>query len=197
MPSIKSAKVRAVVTRSAPYPASKPTNNTANRENALPLDSASPAATPLPASKDKPAAKKTAAKKTSAPKKDTATRVRLDLPDSYLDIELEEAAAVIRRKLNALLDKKVYIPGSNTVFNKTNLSKELCKIAEDHPTIESSAGTRSKGPSAHAITIFLKKSGNMSGGDSQTFYYGTMLLEKLRIWNGEKKSKAREEAEDR
>jgi hypothetical protein len=91
MPSIKSAKVRAVVTRSAPYPASKPTNNTANRENALPLDSASPAATPLPASKDKPAAKKTAAKKTSAPKKDTATRVRLDLPDSYLDIELEEA----------------------------------------------------------------------------------------------------------
>jgi hypothetical protein len=48
----------------------------------------------------------------------------------------------------------------------------------------------------HAITTFLKKSGNMSGGDSQTFYYGTMLLEKLRIWNGEKKSKAREKAED-
>jgi hypothetical protein len=48
----------------------------------------------------------------------------------------------------------------------------------------------------HAITAFLKKSGNMGGGDSQTFYYGTMLLEKLRIWNGEKKSKVREKAED-
>jgi hypothetical protein len=52
------------------------------------------------------------------------------------------------------------------------------------------------GPSVHAITAFLKKSGNMGGGDSQTFYYGTMLLEKLRIWNGEKKSKVREKAED-
>lgn len=104
---------------------------------------------------------------------------------------------MIRRKLNALLDKKVQIPGSDKIFNKTNLSKELCKIAQRHPPIESSAGARSKGPSVHALTIFLKKSGNMGGGDSQTFYYGTMLLEKLRIWNGEKKSKAREEAEDK
>jgi hypothetical protein len=103
---------------------------------------------------------------------------------------------VIRRKLNALLDKKVRIPGSDRIFNKTNLSKELCEIAQRHSPIESSAGTRSEGPSVHAITTFFKKSGNMGGGDSQTFYYGTMLLEKLRIWNGEKKSKAREKAED-
>lgn len=92
MSSLKSPKVRVISTRATPYPASKPTNNTANRENAPPLDSASPAATQLPASKDKPAAKsKPAAKKNSASKKDTATKVRLDLPDSYLDIELEEA----------------------------------------------------------------------------------------------------------
>lgn len=103
---------------------------------------------------------------------------------------------MIRRKLNALINNKVKIPGSNQCFNKTNLSKELCKIAQSYGPIESSASTRSEGPSAHAITTFLKKSGPMGGGDSQTFYYGTMLLEKLRIWNGEKKTKAREKAEE-
>jgi hypothetical protein len=91
---MKSPKVRAVVTRATPYPASKPTNKTTNRENAPPLVSTSPAATPLPASRDESAAKsKPAAKNKSAPKKNTATKVRLDLPDSYLDIELEEAVS--------------------------------------------------------------------------------------------------------
>jgi hypothetical protein len=91
---MKSPKVRVIVTRATPYPASKPTNNTTNRENAPPLDSTSPAATPLPASRDESAAKsKPAAKNNSASKKNTATKVRLDLPDSYLDIELEEAVS--------------------------------------------------------------------------------------------------------
>jgi hypothetical protein len=35
----------------------------------------------------------------------------------------------------------------------------------------------------------------MAGGDSETYYFGYMLLEKMRIWNGEKKTKAREKAE--
>ena len=35
----------------------------------------------------------------------------------------------------------------------------------------------------------------MGGGDSESYYFGNMLLEKLRIWNGEKKTKARENAE--
>jgi hypothetical protein len=90
---MKNPKVRASVTRATPYPASKPTNNTNNRENAPPLDSTSLPATPVPASRDESAAKsKPAAKNNSASKKNTATKVRLDLPESYLDIELEEAA---------------------------------------------------------------------------------------------------------
>lgn len=93
------------------------------------------------------------------------------------------------------MEKKVQIPGSDKTFNKTNLSKELCALAERHDPVETSAGNRSEAPSVRAITTFLKKSGTMGGGDSQTFYYGTILLEKLRIWNGEKKSKSREKAE--
>jgi hypothetical protein len=46
------------------------------------------------------------------------------------------------------------------------------------------------------VTQFLKKSGGMGGGDSETYYYGNMLLEKMRIWSGEKKSKTREKAEE-
>ena len=36
----------------------------------------------------------------------------------------------------------------------------------------------------------------MGGGDSESYYYGNMLLEKMRIWTGEKKGKAREKAEE-
>jgi hypothetical protein len=35
----------------------------------------------------------------------------------------------------------------------------------------------------------------MGGADTETYYFGNMLLEKLRIWNGEKKTEAREKAE--
>lgn len=71
----------------------------------------------------------------------------------------------------------------------------MCEIAQRHHAIETTAGVRNTGPSAKALTAFLKKSGGMGGGDSESYYYGTMLLEKLRIWNGEKKSKPREKAE--
>lgn len=105
-------------------------------------------------------------------------------------------AAAIRRKLNALLDKKAKVPGSTKTFNKTVLSKELCDIAHKHHPIETTAGNRAEGPSVRAVTQFLKKSGGMGGGDSETYYYGNMLLEKMRIWSGEKKSKTREKAEE-
>lgn len=101
----------------------------------------------------------------------------------------------MRRKLNALLDKKAKVPGSTKTFNKTVLSKEMCEIAQRHHPIETTAGTRADGPSVKALTAFLKKTGSMGGGDSETYYYGTMLLEKMRIWKGEKKTKTREEAE--
>ena len=104
-------------------------------------------------------------------------------------------AAAIRRKLNALLEEKAKIPGSNTAFNKTNLSKELCEVAQRHHAIETTAGHRAAGPSVKALSAFLKKSGGMDGGDSESYYYGNILLEKMRKWTGDKRSKAREKAE--
>ncbi|PVI05510.1 hypothetical protein DM02DRAFT_724936 [Periconia macrospinosa] len=115
-------------------------------------------------------------------------------PGSYHDIELEEidgevpcyeTAAVVRRKLNNLIAKKVHVPGTNKPFTQASLTRELSKIAESNRA----AGTQT-------VAKFLKKSGAMAGGESQTYYYGNMLLEKLRIWNGEKKTKAREKAEE-
>lgn len=51
------------------------------------------------------------------------------------------------------------------------------------------------GPTARSLGGFLKKSGRMGGGDSP-YYWGYVLLEKLRVGRGEKKSKARERAEE-
>lgn len=226
MPPAKSPTGRAKAARAEPYPASKPANKSevddpTNQENESPKDSASPTDKPPAAEiKTKVASKKGAG----------ATKANPDLPDNYLDIELDECqgssqfrdefevpcyehvspspslstlrfadkpqASVIRRKLNALLDKKEKIPGSDKVFNKTTLSQQLCEIARAHHPIESSAGIRAKGPAVPALTAFLKKSGTMGGGDSETYYYGNMLLEKIRIWKGEKKSKTREKLEE-
>lgn len=102
----------------------------------------------------------------------------------------------MRRRLNTLVDKKVKIPNSDKVFNKTTLSKELQEVANrTHPVRCHNHQMSSGGPSAKALAAFLKKSGGMGGGDSETYYFGNMLLEKLRIWNGEKKTKTREKAE--
>jgi hypothetical protein len=69
------------------------------------------------------------------------------------------------------------------------------KIAQAHHPIGTTAGTRNDGPSVKALTAFLKKSGTMGGGDSESYYYGNMLCEKMRIWEGGKKTKTREKAE--
>ncbi|KAJ8112699.1 hypothetical protein OPT61_g4990 [Boeremia exigua] len=194
MPPAKSSKSRKKAGRTAPYPASKSADKSADQEPASPKDSASPVVIPPLVSKSKPASDDGSVIEASP-----------DLLVTYLDIELEECfghwgdleATQIRRKLNALFSNKVTIPGSNQHFTKASLSRELCKIARSHHPIDSSAGkARSEGPSAHAITNFLKKTGPMGGADSETFYYGTMLLEMLRIWNGEKMTKARKQAEE-
>ncbi|KAF2181359.1 hypothetical protein K469DRAFT_589541 [Zopfia rhizophila CBS 207.26] len=129
---------------------------------------------------------------------------RSNLPNNYLDIQLEEKkgevpvyenATAVRRKLNKLLDSKSTIPGSSKRWNKTSLSGELQKLAQKNHPVKTHNGVGNNGPSVRALDRFLKKSGGMGGGDSEAYYWGNMLLEKLRIWNGEKKTKARENAE--
>ena len=51
------------------------------------------------------------------------------------------------------------------------------------------------GPSASSLGNFMKKSGQVGGRDIPYYYWGYVILEKLRIYNGEKTSKPREKAE--
>lgn len=128
-----------------------------------------------------------------------------DLPADYLDIPLEEIdgevpiyenCTSIRHKLNKLVSDKVQIPGSNKTFNKTNLSKELKRLAEMNSPIKTHNGVSNQGPSVPALDRFLKGKGSMGGGDSTSYYWGNMLLEKLRIWKGEPKTQTRKKAEE-
>ena len=45
------------------------------------------------------------------------------------------------------------------------------------------------------LSKFLKKSGRMGGTDGPVYYWGYVLLEKIRIWEGEKQTKSRAETE--
>ncbi|KAI9670807.1 MAG: hypothetical protein M1829_004696 [Trizodia sp. TS-e1964] len=106
---------------------------------------------------------------------------------SYRDIPLE----VIEGEVPTL------IPGSKKVFNVTSMANEmrLLKEAWDGPPIKS-ANPLAGGPSARALTVFKGKTGKMAGADSECYYWGNVLLEKLRIWNGQKKTKAQLNAEE-
>lgn len=75
------------------------------------------------------------------------------------------------------------------------MAKELQLIAERHHAIKTHNGMEDTGPSVQSLTKFLKRTGGMGGADTKTYYFGNMLLEKLRIWNGEKKTAARLKAE--
>lgn len=146
-----------------------------------------------------------------SPVKDTLTKKSLEkeldrsnLPSSYRDIPLAEIAGevpvfenctAIRRKLNKLLESKSKIPGSSKSWTQVSLSSELQAIAQNSAPVKTYQGVGNHGPSVPALRRFLKKTGSMGGADSETYYFGNMLLEKLRIWNGEKKTKARENAE--
>ena len=104
----------------------------------------------------------------------------------------------MRCKLKALIDKKVKIPGSDKTFNQTTLSKELREVAaRENPVECANYQMSSGGPSLISLSRFLKKTGSMGGGNSESYYFGTILLEKLRIWNGEKKTAARIKAEEK
>lgn len=100
--------------------------------------------------------------------------------------------------MKSLIEKKVKIPCSDKTFNQTTLSKELQEVAKrTYEVWCANYQMSSGGPSPRSLSNFLKKTGSMGGGDSESYYFGTILLEKMRIWNGEKKTAARKKAEER
>ncbi|KAL8728924.1 MAG: hypothetical protein Q9166_005091 [cf. Caloplaca sp. 2 TL-2023] len=120
----------------------------------------------------------------------------------FREIPLEEVlgevpcyddATTVRRKLNKLLTDKNNIPGTNKKWTQAAMSKEMEELEARMGAVE--CHKNSRGPSVNSLGAFLKKTGKMGGGDSPAYYWGYVLLEKLRIWEGGKKTKARREAE--
>ncbi|KAI9804340.1 MAG: hypothetical protein M1833_007147 [Piccolia ochrophora] len=139
----------------------------------------------------------------SSPKNKTREPSPTDDRPNYLDIILEEkkgempcyeSASMVRRKLNKLITDKVPVPGTSKPFSNKAIADQMREIKERHGVIKS-ANNGSGGPSTAAWNRFKAKSGPMGGGDSECYYFGWMLLEQMRIWKGEKKTKSRLNAE--
>ena len=85
----------------------------------------------------------------------------------------------MRRKLNELINDKFDIPDISKEYNKASMAAQMQELeARSHPVAEMNAN--GNGPSARSLATFLKKSGSMGGGDSPCYYWGYVLLEKLR-----------------
>ncbi|KAL8680052.1 MAG: hypothetical protein Q9186_003732 [Xanthomendoza sp. 1 TL-2023] len=167
--------------RVAPYSKSKPskrdTNSNTDQEN-------------------------TDATTTSKPKLSKAAVEIQQKYSDFRDIPLEEHlgevpcyddCTTVRRKLNKLLTDKQNIPGTNKKWTQAGMSKEMEGLEYRMGAVE--YHKNSIGPSVRSVGTFLKKTGKMGGGDSPAYYWGYVLCEKLRIWEGTKKTKSREDAE--
>ncbi|KAL8801218.1 MAG: hypothetical protein Q9182_004612 [Xanthomendoza sp. 2 TL-2023] len=118
-----------------------------------------------------------------------------DIPlEEYLgEVPCYDDCTTVRRKLNKLLTDKQIIPGTNKKWTQAGMSKEMEGLEDRMGAVK--YHKNSIGPSVRSLGAFLKKKGKMGGGDSPAYYWGYVLCEKLRIWEGTKKTKAREEAE--
>ncbi|MCJ1459130.1 hypothetical protein MMC28_009507 [Mycoblastus sanguinarius] len=135
-----------------------------------------------------PKTTKKADKENVDPKPRSTNASQADKGD-YRDIPLDEVkgeipcydnAATVRRKLNKLITDKATIPGTNKKWTQAAMTKEMQELETRGHAVEYKHNAI--GPTARSLGIFLKKTGNA-------------MLEKLRIYNGEKKSKPRLEAE--
>ncbi|KAG6999530.1 hypothetical protein G7Y79_00034g069530 [Physcia stellaris] len=110
------------------------------------------------------------------------------------EIPCYDDASIVRRKLKKLLSDKSVIPGTDgKKWTQAAMVAEMQELERrGHPV---PYNVNASGPTARSLGGFLKKSGRMAGGDSPCYYWGYVLLEKMRVWKGEKKSKARERAE--
>ena len=123
----------------------------------------------------------------------------------WRDIELEEKkgevpcydkASVVRTKLNKLIQEKKDIPGSKKKWSQASMVEELKGLEDRSHPVRDETG-HGADLNTRQMAKFLKQSGGMGGGDSPVYYWGYVLLEKLRIANGEKKTKSRKEAEEK
>lgn len=111
------------------------------------------------------------------------------------EIPCYDNAATVRRKLGRLLSDKSTIPGTDKTWSQASMAAEMQELENrGHPVVYH---RNSSGPSPRSLSKFLKTSGQMGAGDSPCYYWGYVMLEKLRLYNGGKKSKSRLEAEEK
>ncbi len=122
----------------------------------------------------------------------------------YRDIALDEIkgevpcydnATTVRRKLKKLLSDKSTIPGTSKKWSQASMAGEMQELERREGPVEYNRNAVN-GPTTSSLGSFLKKSGQMGGGDSPCYYWGYVMLEKLRVYKGEKKSKPRVKAEE-
>ncbi|KAI4157389.1 MAG: hypothetical protein LQ342_008307 [Letrouitia transgressa] len=117
----------------------------------------------------------------------------------YGEVPIWDSAATVRRKLSNLIRKKDVIPGPDNdkkkKWTQAAVAAEMQGL-EDAMGQAKAANCNCNGPSARSLGIFLKKTGETGGADSACYYWGYVMLEKLRMYKGEEKSKARLEAEE-
>jgi hypothetical protein len=118
---------------------------------------------------------KTAGASKTQPKKKDTDKHDFDVSDIYLsdedpdDVEIYDTPAELRRKINAHLKQ----PG----VTKAGLCRQM-------------------GVTPRSLETFLKKKGRREGNDSKVFPASYIFFEKLRIKQGKKKSKVRQEMEE-
>ena len=108
----------------------------------------------------------------------------------YRDIPLDEVkgevpcyddASTVRRKLKKLLTDKSIIPGTCKKWTQASMVGEMQELESRGHAV--SYNRNATGPTARSLGNFLKKTGKMGAGDSPCYYWGNIMLEKLRIWN--------------
>lgn len=177
MPKAARPPKASTVARSEPYPMKLPKDKSDDdKENVNP-----------PSRSSKPAK--------STPQFDGDWR-DIVLEEKKGEVPCYEKASVVRTKLNKLIQAKTLIPGSKKKWSQASMVEELKGLeARSHPVADETGHHAEL--NTKQMAKFLKQSGGMGGGDSPVYYWGNMLLEKLRIANGEKKTKSRKEAEEK
>ena len=158
---------------------------------------------PKPPPKDQHAANKENVDPKSRPASTPKVKVTAEKGD-WRDIRLDKVkdeipcdgnAATVRRKLGRLISDNFPIPGTDKHWSQESMAAEMQELENrGHPVVYH---RNYSGPSPRSWSKFLKTSGQMGAGDSPCYYWGYVMLEKLRIHNGGKKCKSRLEAEEK
>lgn len=117
------------------------------------------------------------------------------LPEVKGEVPCYDDAATVRRRLKKLLTEKTLIPGTGKKWSQASMTDEMQELEKREGAVGYNRNAMN-GPTARSLGGFMKKTGQMGGGDSPCYYWGYVMLEKLRVWNGEKKSKPRARAEE-